>query len=237
MAEDYFATRLTNPHLGPMQLCWERRPLGLNNLRYEVVRRAKPQKIHPTPVYSHRDDLPQTRFRVLLRTPLTTLHDRPGDISLESWGRLQPMGPEGDVNANVRDADKKDLSAEYNRYLKAQEAQEAQKLIEYDYTRQARDYKIKIGEVKTGSAEKRAAKEATTSTSPDHGVQQDHTYTKPENRPGPDMGPDVTPDTNEITEMDLAGPTDGSFSQFFMNGDKVARAAGANKMGTPKHLA
>ena len=147
------------------------------------------------------------------------------------------MGPEGDVNANVRDPDKKDLSAEYNRYLKAQEAQEAQKSIEYDYTRQARDYKIKIGEVKTGSAEKRAAKEATTSTSPDHGVRQDHTYTKPENRPGPDIGPDVTPDTNEITEMDLSGPTDGSFSQFFMNRDKVARAAGANKMGTPKHLA
>ena len=96
MAEDYFATKPTNPHLGPMQLCLERRPLGLNNLRYEVVRRAKPQKIHPTPVYSHRDDPPQTRFRVPLRTPLTTFHDQPGDISSGSWGRLKPLEPEGD---------------------------------------------------------------------------------------------------------------------------------------------
>jgi hypothetical protein len=147
------------------------------------------------------------------------------------------MGPEGDVNANVRDPDKKDLNAEYNRYLKAQEAQETQESIEYDYTRQASDYKVQIGEVKTRSAEKRAAKEATTSTSPDHRVRQDHTYTKSENRPSPDIGPDITLDTNEITEMDLSSPTDGSFTQFFMNGDKVARAAGANKMGTPKHLA
>ena len=144
------------------------------------------------------------------------------------------MGPEGDVNANVRDPNKKDLNAEYNRYVKAQEAQES---IEDHYTRQARDYKAQIGELKTRSAEKRAAKEATTSTSPDHGVQQDHTYTKPEDRPGPDIGPDVTPDTNEITDMDLSGHTYGSFTQFFINEDKVARAVGANKVGTPKHLA
>ena len=57
-----------------------------------------------------------------MRTPLTTFHDHPGDISSESWGLLKPMGPEGDVNANVRDPDKKDLNAEYNRYVKAQDS-------------------------------------------------------------------------------------------------------------------
>ena len=113
----------------------------------------------------------------------------------------------------------------------------AQESREDLYIRQARDYKAQIWEVKSRSAEKYAAKEAATSTSPDHGVQQDHTYTKPEDRPGPDIGPDVTPDTNEITDMDLSCHTYGSFTQFFINEDKVARAVGANKVGTPKHLA
>jgi hypothetical protein len=38
-------------------------------------------------------------------------------------------------------------------------------------------------------------------------------------------------------DMDLSGHTDGSFIHFFINEDKVARAVGANKVGTPKHLA
>ena len=65
------------------------------------------------------------------------------------------MGPEEDVNANVKDPDKKDLNAEYNRYVKAQEAQESREDL---YIQQARDYKAQIGEVKTRSAEKSAAK-------------------------------------------------------------------------------
>ena len=155
MAEEYFAANPSNnPHLSPMQLCWARRPLGLNNLCYEVVRRAKIQGTHPPP--------PQTR--VPLRTPLSTFHEHPGDISAGSWGFLKPMEPEGDFNANMKDPNKKDLNAEYNTYVRAQE------LREDLYIRQARDYKAQIWEVKSRSAEKCAAKEAATSTSPDHGV-------------------------------------------------------------------
>ena len=156
-AEEYFtANPLNNPHLSPMQLCWTRRPLGLNNLRYEIVLRAKIQRTHPPP--------PQ---------PLNIFHKHPGDISAGSWGLLKPMEPEGDFNANMKDPNKKDLNAEYNTYVRAQESREDL------YIRQARDYKAQIGEVKSRSAEKRAAKEAE-STSPDHEVQQDHAYTKPE---------------------------------------------------------
>ena len=113
----------------------------------------------------------------------------------------------------------------------------AQESREDLYIRQARDYKAQIGEVKSRSAEKCAAKEAATSTSPDHGVQQDHAYTKPEDRLGPDIGPDVTPDTNGITDMDLSGYADRSFTHFFINEDRVARAVGANKVIPPKDLA
>jgi hypothetical protein len=112
----------------------------------------------------------------------------------------------------------------------------AQESREDLYIRQARDYKAQIREVKSRSAEKRAAKEAA-STSPDHGVRQDHAYTKPEDRLGPDIGPDVTPDTNGIMDMDLSGYADRSFTHFFINEDRVARAVGANEVGPPKDLA
>ena len=86
-AEDYFtANPPNNPHLSPMQLCWTRKPLGLNNLCYEMVRRAKTQGTHLPP--------PQ---------PLNVFHEHPGDISAESWGFLKPMEPEGDLNANTKD--------------------------------------------------------------------------------------------------------------------------------------
>jgi hypothetical protein len=146
------------------------------------------------------------------------------------------MEPEGDFNANMKDPNKKDLNAEYNTYVRAQESREDL------YIRQARDYKAQIGEVKSRSAEKRAAKEAE-STSPDHEVQQDHAYTKPEDRLGPDIGPDVTPDTTGertqpgITDMDLSGYVDRSFTHFFTNEDRAARAVGANEVGPPIDLA
>jgi hypothetical protein len=57
------------------------------------------------------------------------------------------MEPEGDFNANT-----KDINAEYNTYMKAQESREDL------YIQRTRGYKAQIEEVQSKSAEKRKAR-------------------------------------------------------------------------------
>ena len=98
-ASNYFRD---NPHLtmSPEQLCWRRKPLGLNNLYYEVIRQARPKGTQAPP-------------------PPNVFHECPGDISAGSWAALEPAGPKEDFNANT-----KDFKAEPKTYARAHESRE-----------------------------------------------------------------------------------------------------------------
>ena len=53
------------------------------------------------------------------------------------------------------------------------------------------------------------------------------------------MTPDTTGERTQpgITDMDLSGYVDRSFTHFFTNEDRAARAVGANEVGPPIDLA
>ena len=98
-ASNYFRD---NPHLTtfPEQLCWWRKPLGLGNLYYEVIRQARPKGTQVPP-------------------PPNVFHERHGDISVVSRAALEPAGPGKDFNPNT-----KDFMAERKTYARAHQSGE-----------------------------------------------------------------------------------------------------------------